>query len=58
MISGELASGASRTPITDARMRGEDITFSAGGLTYTGRVTGKSMAGKRSDGQSWTATRE
>ena len=56
-LSGELASGASGTPIADARMRGEEITFSAGGLAYTGRVTGNSMAGKQSDGQSWTATR-
>jgi hypothetical protein len=57
MLSGELASGASRTPIADARMRGEEITFTAGGLQYTGRVTGDRMAGKRSDGQPWTATR-
>ena len=57
MLSGELVSGSSRTPITDARLRGDEITFKAGGVTYTGRVNGKTMAGKRSDGQTWTATR-
>jgi SAM-dependent methyltransferase len=57
MLSGELVSGASKTPIADARMRGDEITFNAGGVTYTGRVSGKNMSGKRSDGQTWTATR-
>ena len=57
MLSGELVTGASKTPITDARMRGDEITFSAGGVTYTGRVNGKSMTGKRSDGKAWNATK-
>jgi SAM-dependent methyltransferase len=57
MLSGELVAGAAKTPIADARMRGDEITFSAAGVTYTGRVSGKSMSGKRSDGQTWTATR-
>ena len=56
-LSGELVSGASRTSIADARMRGDEIAFSVGSVKYTGRVTGKTMAGKRSDGQAWTATR-
>jgi SAM-dependent methyltransferase len=56
MLSGELVSGASKTSI-DGRMRGDEITFSAGSAKYTGRVTGKTMTGKRSDGQAWTATR-
>jgi SAM-dependent methyltransferase len=58
MLSGELVSGASKTSIADARMRGDEITFSAGGVTYTGRVTGNRMTGKRSDGQTWTANRQ
>jgi precorrin-6B methylase 2 len=57
MLSGELASGSSKVPIADARMRGDEITFSAGGVTYTGRVSGNRMTGRRSDGQSWTAMR-
>lgn len=57
MLSGELVSGATRTPIAEARMRGDAITFTAGGMTYTGRVSGNRIAGTRSDGQAWTATR-
>ena len=57
MLSGELASGVSRTPVADARMRGDAISFSVDGLEYTGLVSGNRMTGKRSDGQSWTATR-
>jgi precorrin-6B methylase 2 len=57
MLSGELVSGANRTPIADARMRGEEITFTAGGLKYSGRVSGNRMTGTTSDGKSWTANR-
>ncbi len=58
MLSGELVTGGSKTPISDARMRGDEIAFTAGGVKYTGRVSGKSMSGKRSDGQAWSATRQ
>jgi Methyltransferase domain len=48
MLSGTLGS----TPITKGRLNGEEITFTAGTRTYTGRVNGKSMAGS-----GWSATR-
>jgi hypothetical protein len=56
MLSGSLGS----TPITDARMRGDEITFTAGGAKYTGRVTGTEMKGTIAGGRngSWTATRK
>ena len=57
MLSGELVSGGTPLPIADARMRGEEITFAAAGVKYTGRVSGTRMSGTRSDGQSWTAVR-
>jgi SAM-dependent methyltransferase len=57
MLSGELAAGTSKTPITDAKMRGDEITFTSGGVTYTGRVSGRNMTGKTSNGKTWTATR-
>ena len=57
MLSGELVSGAKSTPIADARMRGDEITFTAGGAKYTGRVSGDRMEGTRSGGQKWTAVR-
>jgi hypothetical protein len=55
-ISGTLGS----TPITSGRLRGTDITFTAGGAEYSGRVTGDRMEGTmRNAGaqRPWTATR-
>jgi precorrin-6B methylase 2 len=57
MLSGELVSGATRTPIADGRMNGTDIFFAAGGVKYTGRVSDTRMEGSRSDGQRWEAVR-
>jgi SAM-dependent methyltransferase len=57
MISGELVSGSQRTQIT-GKLQGNDISFTAGGVEYTGRVNGKQMDGLRTDTkQRWTATR-
>jgi SAM-dependent methyltransferase len=56
-LSGELVSGSARIPITGGRMRGDEITFMARGVTYTGRVSGSQMKGTRSDGQPWSAAR-
>jgi precorrin-6B methylase 2 len=56
MLTGTLGG----TPISDARMRGEDITFTAGGAKYTGKVSGSTMSGSVSGGSGgkWTATRK
>ena len=43
MVTGTLGS----TPISDGRLRGDEITFTAGGAKYTGKVTGNSMSGTR-----------
>ena len=53
MLTGTLGS----TPISDANMHGEQITFKAGDATYTGRVAGNSMKGTATGGKAWTATR-
>jgi hypothetical protein len=42
--------------IADARMRGDEITFMAGGVRYTGRVDGNTMRGT-AGGRAWVATR-
>jgi hypothetical protein len=47
-ISGTLGS----TPIASGRLNGDGITFTAGTRTYTGRVSGNTMAGP-----GWSATR-
>src|SRR3989338_2841151 len=45
MLSGALKSGSNTTPITNGRLLGDQITFSAGGAEYTGRVSGNAMEG-------------
>ena len=52
MISGTLAG---RRRSTNAKLRGDEITFSAGGTAYTGKVNGTTI--RAADG-SWTATRK
>lgn len=58
VISGTLASGGTSTPV-NGRLRGEEITFTAGTTEYKGRVTGNSMEGTIGGGTngSWKATR-
>jgi precorrin-6B methylase 2 len=56
MVSGTLGS----TRIENGRLRGNDITFTAGDATYTGKVNGDTMEGtaKTSAGErKWTARR-
>ena len=55
-LSGSIRSGATTTPITDAKLNGEHISFTAGRVKYSGRVSGNSMDGESSNGK-WTATR-
>ena len=55
-LSGSVRSGATTTPITDAKLNGEHISFTAGRVKYSGRVSGNSMDGESSNGK-WTATR-
>jgi hypothetical protein len=60
MVSGTLSSGGSAGSIADGKLRGDQISFSVGGVQYTGRVNGNTMsgtfkgAGKTGD---WSATR-
>ncbi len=56
MVSGTLGS----TPISAGRVRGEEITFTAGNATYTGHVDGKVIKGtiKGGSGGTFTATRQ
>ena len=41
------------TPISDGRLRGDQLTFTAGGTTHTGRVNGNTI-----QGSNWTATKK
>ena len=60
MLSGNLARGNVNAIISDSKMLGDQISFTAAGAQYTGRVTGNAIAGtyKGSDGSgNWTATK-
>ena len=54
MLQGTLGGAA----VSDAKMTGADIAFTAGGVRYTGKVDGNSMKGTTSSGASFTATRK
>ena len=53
VLTGSLGS----TPISEGKVRGEEVTFKAGNATYTGRLQGNTLAGTVSGGGKWTATR-
>ncbi|HEY6364136.1 MAG TPA: class I SAM-dependent methyltransferase [Candidatus Binatia bacterium] len=59
MISGTIRSGNVSTPLTNGRLRGDQISFTAGGVQYTGRVNGNVMEGNVKGGadSKWRATR-
>jgi SAM-dependent methyltransferase len=60
MVSGTLSSAGRTTPITNGRVRGDRLTFTAPEMEYTGRIAGDRIEGSRGSGgnsQSWTATR-
>jgi Methyltransferase domain len=58
MLTGTLRSGNVTTPI-NGKMTGDQISFTAGAVQYSGRVNGEAMAGtvKGGDGGNWNATR-
>jgi hypothetical protein len=53
-LTGTVGSNA----ISNGRLRGDEITFTAGGTTYTGTVSGNSMKGTTSTGTAWSATKK
>jgi Methyltransferase domain len=60
MVSGTLRIGSESTPITDGRLRGDQIAFTAGTTKYSGTVNGTTMEGTATTGMTsskWSATR-
>lgn len=57
MLTGTLTRAGKSMPISDAKMDGTKITFTAGGQRYSGEVDGSRMSGTVEGGQDWTATR-
>ena len=56
IITGTLKSGNVATPVT-GKLNGDEISFSAGELQYTGRVNGNSIEGTLKTGEKWSASR-
>jgi SAM-dependent methyltransferase len=59
MVTGSLKSGGNTVMIPNGRVRGDQLSFSAGGADYTGRVSGNTIEGtvKGASSGSWSATR-
>jgi SAM-dependent methyltransferase len=60
MVSGTMSFGNVAYPITNGRLRGEEITFTAAHRTFTGRINGNVIEGVSGSGASraaWRATR-
>ncbi len=52
MLSGTLTSGSTTTPIENGRLRGDQISFSANGVQYTGSVNVKTIELTATSGRS------
>ena len=58
VVSGRLVNGNVITPVTEGKLTGNQIAFTAGGIRYTGTVDGGTITGKANTGgkeESWTA---
>jgi hypothetical protein len=55
-VSGTLSSGGKTVPLQDGKLRGNEITFRAGGVDYKGTVNDKRIDGTSASG-AWNATR-
>ena len=57
MISGTMRSGSTNMTITGGKVIGDQITFNAGTMQYTGRVNGSTIEGIAQSSIGWRATR-
>ena len=57
MLSGTLRADGKTLPLREAKVRGDEIVFTAGGAQYTGKVNGKRIDGSTRSGAAWSATR-
>ena len=56
VVNGTAVIGGKEVPITDGKLTGAEISFTAGGTKYTGKVDGNSMEGT-AGGAAFKATR-
>ncbi|MGQ0656208.1 MAG: class I SAM-dependent methyltransferase [Betaproteobacteria bacterium] len=58
VLDGSFAWRGVTTPLAEGRVRGFELSFTAGGESYTGRIEGDIMRGTKGGAkQPWTATR-
>jgi SAM-dependent methyltransferase len=60
VVSGSVMAGTQPAPITAGKLRGDQITFTAGGSEYAGKVTGDRIEGTRTTNgkkEAWSAAR-
>ena len=56
-FTGTLKNGNVVAPITDGKLKGDTISFTAGGTEYTGKVNGTTIEGTTKSGEKWQAKR-
>ena len=59
-FAGSINTGGASTRVTGGKLRGDHISFSAGGTLYSGKVTGDTITGTAVSGSTsreWSATR-
>jgi SAM-dependent methyltransferase len=56
-FTGTLKNGNVVTPITVGKLKGNDISFTAGGTEYSGTVNGSTIEGTTKSGEKWQAKR-
>ena len=56
MLSGTLKTGNNVAPL-NGKVTGDQISFTAGGTEYQGRISGKSIDGNSKSGGSFKASR-
>ena len=60
MLTGRIKAGGKDLPITEGRLRGNEITFKVGADMYEGKIAGKKMEGTFTSGSKagkWSASR-
>ena len=56
-FTGTIKNGNVITPVTNGKLKGDEISFTAGGAEYTGKVNGPMIEGTTKSGEKWQAKR-
>ncbi len=56
-FTGTIKNGNVVTPVTNGKLKGDEISFTAGGTEYSGKVNGTTIEGTTKSGEKWQAKR-